>query len=57
MEKALDLIMKDDKLGFGDKIGCCPKCEKEFCLPLSIAFSKNKPKSYPCKYCGQLVRI
>ena len=53
----LDLIMKDDGCGFGDKIGCCPKCEKEFVVPLNIVFSKNKPNAYPCKYCGQLVKI
>ena len=55
--KALDLIMKDDGCGFGDKIGCCPKCDKEFVIPLKVAFSNNKPETYPCKYCGQLVKI
>lgn len=55
--EVLNLIMKDDNLGFGDKIGCCPKCEKEFVIPLNIAFSKNKPAFYPCKYCGQLIKI
>ena len=55
--EALDLIMKDDNLGFGDKIGCCPKCEKEFSIPINILFSQNKPNTYPCKHCGQLIKI
>ena len=55
--KALDMIMKDDGCGFGDKIGCCPKCEEPFVVPLKIAFSKSEIKEFPCKHCGQLVKI
>ena len=60
MEKSmeiLDLVMKDDGLGFGDQIACCPKCEKPFVIPLEIAFSKKTIDFFPCKYCGQFCRI
>jgi hypothetical protein len=55
--KALDMIMKDDGCGFGDKIGCCPKCGEPFSVPIEIAFKKRDLKEYPCRYCGQLVKI
>lgn len=53
----LDLIMKDDGAGFGDKIACCPKCEKPFVIPFNVAFSKKLIDSYPCQNCGQLCKI
>ena len=54
-----DLVMRDDKLGFGDQVACCPKCEKPFIIPFEIAFSKKIKTidSYPCKYCGQMCKI
>ena len=55
--KALDMIMKDDGCGFGDKIGCCPKCGEPFSVPIEIVFNKKDLKEYPCRYCGQLVKI
>lgn len=55
--KALDMIMKDDGCGFGDKIGCCPKCENPFNIPIEVLFNNKNLKEYPCKYCGQLVKI
>lgn len=52
-----DLIMKDDGLGFGDQIACCPKCEEPFVIPFEVAFSKKSIGFYPCKNCGQVCRI
>ena len=54
-EKEKNLLFKDD--AFGDKIGCCPNCENPFNIPLKVLFSKNKPSSFPCSNCGQLVKI
>ena len=55
--EALSLVMKDDELGYGDQVACCPKCGKPFCLPLNIAFAKQKPPIYPCKHCGQSIKL
>ena len=55
--EVLELVMKDDGLGYGDQVACCPKCGEPFCLPLSIAFAKSKPPSYPCKHCHQLIKL
>ena len=55
--EALELVMKDDGLGYGDQIACCPKCGEPFCLPLSIAFAKSKPSTYPCNNCNQLIKL
>lgn len=53
---ALDMVMKDDKF-IGDKVGCCPKCGEVFTIPIELALSKTKVHEYPCKHCGQLVKI
>ena len=53
----LDIIMKDDGLGFGDKVGCCPVCETPFFIPIEIFFSKEKPSAIPCNNCGQMIRV
>ena len=55
--EALELVTKDDGLGYGDQIACCPKCGEPFCLPLNIAFAKSKPSTYPCKHCNQLIKL
>ena len=55
--EALELVMKDDGLGYGDQVACCPKCGEPFCLPLSIAFAKSKPSTYPCKHCHQPIEL
>ena len=52
-----NLVFKNDGLGYGDQVGCCPTCGKPFVLPLKIAFSKNKPKNYPCSNCGEMINI
>ena len=55
--EALDLIFKNDGLGYGDQIACCPKCGKPFCLPFKYVFSNKKPPAYPCEKCGQLIKL
>ena len=53
----MDIVMKDDGLGFGDKVGCCPICNTPFVVPIEILFNSNKPESYPCSNCGQMIRL
>lgn len=53
----LDLVMRDDRLGYGDQIACCPNCNEPFVIPLEIAFSKKNIDFLPCKHCGQICRI
>ena len=55
--EALDLVFKNDGLGYGDQIACCPKCGKPFCLPFKYVFSNKKPPAYPCEKCGQLIKL
>lgn len=49
--------MKDDGLGYGDKVACCPICDEPFVIPFDIIFSKKEIRVYPCKNCGQMIRI
>ena len=53
----LDLIMKDDGLRYGDQVACCPICDEPFVIRFDIIFSKKEIRVYPCKNCGQMIRI
>ena len=55
--KALNLVMKDDGFGFGDQVGHCPKCGNKFSIPIEVLFSNRSLSEYPCKYCGQLIKL
>ena len=55
--KPVKLIEKVELDSYNDIVLVCPNCKEPFSLPIQIAFSKNRPKVYPCSKCNQLIDL